>query len=195
MKGSIENYLSFYKNIVSGFTEKELDFIKPKLTFTKVEKNHLYVRQGEIQDKLGFVSKGLLIQYYTDMNGNNITVDFSPKNTFATEYSAFIKQVPSKYNITAIEESLIIELDYKSIREGYDKYKNYERFGRLITEQILIKRQRRLESFLFNSAEDRYITFLKYNPNLFNRISLTHLSSFLDIERQSLSRIRKRLSL
>lgn len=195
MKKAIENYLSFYQDIVSDFTEKELDFITPKLIFTKVEKNKLYLRQGDMQGKLGFVSTGLLRQYYTDSRGNNMTVDFLPENTFATDYSAFIKQVPSKFNIAVIEESMIIELDFECIQEGYSKYKNYERFGRLITEQILIKRQRRLESFLFNSAEERYITFLKHNPNLFNRISLTQLSSFLGVERQSLSRIRKRISL
>ena len=54
--------------------------------------------------------------------------------------------------------------------------------------------QRRIESFLFDNAETRYLDFVKENPNLLNRVSLSYLASFLGIERQSLTRIRKKLA-
>jgi DNA-binding MarR family transcriptional regulator len=53
--------------------------------------------------------------------------------------------------------------------------------------------QKRIESFLFENAETRYLEFVQENPDLFNRVSLSHLASFLGIERQSLTRIRKKL--
>ena len=53
--------------------------------------------------------------------------------------------------------------------------------------------QKRIEGFLFENAETRYLEFVKENPDLFNRVSLSHLASFLGIERQSLTRIRKKL--
>jgi hypothetical protein len=70
----------------------------------------------------------------------------------------------------------------------------FERNGRLIAEEVLRQQQRRIESFQFDSAEQRYLDFIKEHPELFNRVSLTHLSSFLGIERPSLSRIRKRIA-
>jgi DNA-binding MarR family transcriptional regulator len=54
--------------------------------------------------------------------------------------------------------------------------------------------QRRIESFLFENAETRYLDFIKENPDLFNRVSLSYLASYLGIERQSLTRIRKKLA-
>jgi hypothetical protein len=77
------------------------------------------------------------------------------------------------------------------MQEGYQKYKNIEKYGRLVAEEVVVLKQSRIESFLFENAEQRYLNFISTNPNLFNRISLTYLSSFLGIERQSLSRIRK----
>mgnify|MGYP001796864555 FL=1 len=52
----------------------------------------------------------------------------------------------------------------------------------------------RVENFLFNTPEERYVKFRTEQPDLMERVSLTHLASFLGVERQSLSRIRKRLS-
>jgi len=54
--------------------------------------------------------------------------------------------------------------------------------------------QKRIESFLFETAEERYLDFIKDNPDLINRVSISHLSSSLRIERQTLTRIRKKLA-
>jgi len=189
----IINYLLFYKKIVPEFTKQELDFIATKVVIKSIPRNELYLKQGDIQRKLAFVSEGLLRIYYINSKGNEITVGFSNENVFSTDYSAFVKQMPSNYNIKSVEPSVIIELDFEHIQEGYDLYKNYERFGRLITEKILNQRQKKLESFLFDTAEQRYTDFINDFPHLFNRISITHLASFIGVERQSLTRIRKKL--
>jgi len=68
-----------------------------------------------------------------------------------------------------------------------------EKFGRLVAENIIRILENRMESFHFKNAEERYLDFIKANPNLFNRVSLTHLSTYLGIARPSLSRIRKKL--
>ena len=193
MTSDIEKYLSFYKYLVPAFTAKELEFIKPHLEFRTLKKGQFYLKQGEIQKKLGFVTLGLLRQYYIDLNGKEITVNFTTENNFSTDYNAFIQQTPSKHNIKCLEETTIIELEYKYIQKGYLAFKNYECFGRLIAEKVLIQRQKRIESLLFDSAEIRYLNFIKTHSNLFNRVSLSHLSSYLGVERQSLSRIRKNI--
>ncbi|MBL4649747.1 MAG: hypothetical protein JKY03_08450 [Aureispira sp.] len=88
----------------------------------------------------------------------------------------------------------MVTLPYRHIQEGYRRYENLERYGRLIAEEILQQKQQRIESFQFYKAEQRYLQFRDENPSLFNRISLTHLASYLGIERPSLSRIRKKLA-
>jgi CRP/FNR family transcriptional regulator, anaerobic regulatory protein len=63
-----------------------------------------------------------------------------------------------------------------------------------MAEEILKMQQSRIESFLFLTAEERYLDFTMQNPDLFNRVSLTHLSSYLGIERQTLTRVRQKLA-
>ena len=44
------------------------------------------------------------------------------------------------------------------------------------------------------SAENRYLQFIETYPDAFNRIPLKYIAGYLGIEPQSLSRLRKRLS-
>ena len=194
MNSDIKKYLSFYVAVVPAFTELELEFIRPYLAFTSLKKGRYYLEKGQVQKKLAFVVTGLLRQFYIDQKGKEITINFTYENNFLTDYNAFVQQIPSNCYIKCLEPTTLIELDYQRIQEGYSTYKNYERFGRLIAEKILIQRQRRIESLLFERAETRYLNFINKHPNLFNRISLSHLASYLGLERQSLSRIRKNLS-
>ncbi|WP_075340593.1 Crp/Fnr family transcriptional regulator [Tenacibaculum agarivorans] len=193
MISEIENYLSFYKRIVPDFTIEELNLIKPNLKLKTFRKGVLYLKQGEVQRSMAFVSKGLIRQFYIDKKGKEISIRFNADNSFSTDYSAFIQQIPTNYNFKCLEQTSVIELSYDMIQEVYSKYKNYERFGRLIGEKVLIERQKTIESFLFENTKERYLNFLKNNPQLRNRISISHLSSYLGIERQTLSRIRKKI--
>jgi CRP/FNR family transcriptional regulator, anaerobic regulatory protein len=98
------------------------------------------------------------------------------------------------FNKECLEPYYIVNLSYAYVQQGYNTYPGLQRFGRLIAEAVLTSQQKRIESFLFDHAETRYINFVNDYPDLFNRISLSYLSSYLGIERPSLSKSRKKLS-
>ncbi|MEO1655668.1 MAG: Crp/Fnr family transcriptional regulator, partial [Bacteroidota bacterium] len=149
---------------------------------------------GEVQKEMGFVTEGLLRRYYINAKGNDITTSFAKELEYVTDYSAFIQQKPSKYFLQCPEPSVIVSIPYEIIQESYKTFDQGQLYGRRMVEQTLIAYHDRVESFLFLSAEERYLKFMAEQPELMNRVSLTHLSSYLGIERQSLSRIRKKIS-
>lgn len=169
-------------------------YLKQGLRVLNLPTKAYFIEEGTIQQTIGFIIKGLLRAYYIDEKGNEITIRFGKEGTYATHYTTFITQQPSKYYFQCLEPTQLITLSYQHIQEGYRIYDNLERYGRLIAEEILKQQQKRIESFQFYNAEQRYLQFLDENPSLFNRISLTHLASYLGIERPSLSRIRKKLA-
>lgn len=194
MKEAFDIYIKSYQEICPELTEEELNFIRLNITVSKFKKGQFYLKRDCIQKEMGFVFSGLLRSYYIDDNGKKITISFIFENKYASDYPSFIRQKPSKYFIEILEPTIIVNLPYIKIQEAYNTYKNFEKYGRLIAEQILIQKQDRIELFLFTNAEERYLEFIKKNKNIINRISLSNLSSYLGIERQSLSRIRKNIS-
>ncbi|WP_443936664.1 Crp/Fnr family transcriptional regulator [Pedobacter sp. MW01-1-1] len=186
----VEIFLDSFRAVCPQITEDELDFVRTRVTVSEFEKRAFYLKEGQIQQSLCFIVSGLIRSYYLDEKGNEINVGFCMENEYSTDYGSFITQRPSKYYFQFLEPSLVVNLPYAVMQEGYERFKNLERYGRLITEEILKMHQARLEGFLFDKAEERYLNFVKHRAKLFNRISLTYLSSYLGIERQSLSRIR-----
>ena len=189
-KEHFESYLKLFPDLNS----EELNFLRSYLTIKKYAKKELLFKSGEVQKEVGFVCKGLLRRYYINEKGNKITTGFINENQYATDYPAFIKQKPSKYFIECLEPSIIMKLPYNKIQEGYRKFKTSEMYGRLIAEYVLTVQTDRVESFLFENAEERYLNFIENNKDIINRISLSHLASYLGIERQSLSRIRSKIA-
>lgn len=194
MKEAFRAYLNSVISLCPKLTDLEKDYLLSGLTVHELKSKQFYLQANTVQKEIGFVFSGLLRAFYIDENGKEISVNFVPEKSYATHYSAFITQTPSKYYFQCIEKSIIVNLSFKHIQEGYEKFANLERYGRLVAEEVLKKQQKRIESFLFENAETRYINFTKENPKLFNRVSLSYLASYLGIERQSLTRIRKKLS-
>jgi CRP-like cAMP-binding protein len=168
--------------------------MKSGLRVVELQPKHFFIHANVIQQEIGFVFQGLIRAFYIDNQGNEITVNFVQENRYATHYTAFITRTPGKYYFQCIEPTILVNLSYDHIQTGYDKFPDIERYGRLIAEEVLKFQQKRIESFLFDTAEQRYLDFIKENPDLFNRVSLSHLSSFLGMERQTLTRIRQKLA-
>ncbi|MBM6498004.1 Crp/Fnr family transcriptional regulator [Flavobacterium macrobrachii] len=171
-----------------------MSYLEKGLTVSTFNTKQFYIQANKVQESVGFVTKGLLRSYYVNDEGKEITVRFIAENDFATNYVAFITLEPSKFYTQCIEPCEIVNISYSHMQDSYSKYYTLERYGRLIAEEVLKQHQKRIESFLFENAEECYLDFIKTFPKIYNRISISYLSSYLGIERQSLTRIRKKIS-
>ncbi|MFM9005231.1 MAG: Crp/Fnr family transcriptional regulator, partial [Flavobacteriales bacterium] len=153
-------------------TDSELNYLESGLTISELKSKHFYIHANTIQREIGFVYQGLMRAFYVDSKGNEITVNFVRENRYATHYTAFITRKPSNYYFQCIESTIIVNISYEHIQAGYDKYPIFERYGRLVAEAVLQFQQKRIEGFLFETAEERYLDFIKENPDLFSRVSL-----------------------
>lgn len=174
--------------------QEEWRFLEKDLISLKLKRREYFLKAGQYQKYIGFINHGLIREFFVDKDGNENTVWFFRENGFVTDYPSLLKNTPTKNNFTCLEPCELILIPRSSVLQSYEQYQAFERFGRLIAENVLIQLQDRIDDFHFLSAEERYLKYINTYPDLFQRISLTHLSSFLGIQRPSLSRIRKNLS-
>ena len=194
MKEPIDKYLSSVKVLCPQVTEEELKYIESGLTISILNVKDIYIDVNIVQNQIGFVYSGLIRGFYINNNGNQISIKFIKENEIAAHFSSLFTQKPSKYYFQCIEPTIIVNIPYNHILSGYDRFPNLERYGRLLVEELLEQFQKRIESFLFETAEVRYINYLKEYPDLIERISISNLCTYLGIERQTLTRIRKKLT-
>ena len=193
MENVIQLYLNSYKKINPKLTDEELDFVKSNISILKLKKKQILIRENEIQYSIAFIYSGLVRSYFINENGKEINNSFFSENEFVTDYLSFIKQQKTIYTFECLEDCTLISIPFETVETAYDKYKNFANFGRKIAEWALENRTKKYESFLYETAEERYLRFIDENKSILNRISLSHLASYLGIERQSLSRIRSRI--
>ncbi len=171
-------------------TEK---FTRSFLILKRFDKKEFLFTSGEVQKNLSYLCRGLMIKYYINEKGNRITTGFASEGEYATDYPSFLRQQPTKYFMECLEPSIVVQMPYEKLQDAYRSFKDSEMYGRLIAEKVLTIQTDRVESFLFENAEERYLSFLEKHKTIINRISLSQLSSYIGIERQSLTRIRSKL--
>lgn len=194
MESAIAMYLKSVRSICPTLSDDELSIFASKLSYIELNRKDIFLQAGKVQKAIGFIAEGLVRSFYIDNDGNEITVGFYKEGDYATHYPAYISRSKSHYTIQCLEPTKMVLLSFEDQLWIYNQSANFERYGRLITEEILKRQQARIESFIFETAEQRYLNFIETHAGLFNRISLSHLCSFLGIERQSLTRIRQKLS-
>jgi CRP/FNR family transcriptional regulator, anaerobic regulatory protein len=194
MFSEIEIYLESIKNICPDLSETELSQFSKGLSVTELNKNDFYISAGQIQKQGGFLVKGLIRAYYTDDFGNEKNIYFIPENDYTFHYASFMAQKPSPLTFQCLEPSKIVNLPLDHLRNAYNEIPKFDKYGRLILEEKLRIQHERLESFLFQNAEKRYLEFINQYPQLFNRITISQLCSYLGVERQTLTRIRNKIA-
>lgn len=160
------------------------------LKVKKFRKGDFLIREGDVERYIYFLNSGATRNYFTK-NGKEYTVDFHFEDSFVTAYYSFITREPSPVSIELIEDAETVVISHELLQRFYRRYHSGEKIGRLMAESQYVKRLRREMDLLSLTAEERYAALLKKNPSLVGNISIRHLSSYLGIQPESLSRIRK----
>jgi CRP/FNR family transcriptional regulator len=179
---------------ITDFSEDECLMFIPYLNRRTLGKGEYLLKEKETVNEIAFIEKGVLRLYYLSNDGKEVNSHFFLSNDYAVPYLDFLKNRPSRYYLQALEECELLTFNAESLQIAYDNSKNWERFGRIIAESVYASATNRFESFLFLSAKERYLQMLTDYPRFIQEIPLYHLASYLGIERESLSRIRKEIA-
>ncbi len=168
-----------------------LGFFTPRT----LKRRQFLLHEGEVGRFLAYVIKGCFREYTIDHKGEEHILQFAIDDWWISDLESFLSGSASKVNIDAVHETEALILE-KSARDSLlEAVPKMERFFRLLLEANYVASRHRINEALTASAEERYLTFLKTYPALVEQVPLNQIASYLGITPQSLSRIRKDLSL
>ena len=94
------------------------------------------------------------------------------------------------YYIDAIENTKAYYINVNDLVYLFDNFPEMERYGRLSMGTVFGHFMERITSMRFTSAKERYNHFQKTYSNIYHRIPLGMVASYLGITQETLSRIR-----
>lgn len=192
MNETFKQFKTWLKH-VSFLTEADCSLFEPFLKTRKIAAKEYVLSAGKTCREIGFINHGSFRTFYLS-DDKEINTHFVFENDFVVDYDSFLEAKPSRYCIQALEDSEIVTFNLQALLHAYDQSRNWERFGRVMAEKSYQMTTHRVESFLFLDGEQRYLDLLKNEPQIFDRIPLYHIASYLGMERESLSRLRKKIA-
>ncbi|WP_299523734.1 Crp/Fnr family transcriptional regulator [Winogradskyella sp.] len=173
-------------------TDENWDTIKPHLKLRHFNKGEAIIEHGQVENYLSVVAKGC-VRFFVHKDGNEINFEFSFEGEFSTSYASFLSRRPSFVLMEAVEDVTLISIHYDNLQTLYKDSATGEKIGRLTTEGYYIWREHREIQLLTLSAEELYIDLLNQYPEYINRIPQKYLASYLQVQPESLSRIKRRI--
>ncbi len=181
----IKQFIASYIEI----SEEELEGLLPKFSIRKYNKKAIIHFYGEICKYLYFVDKGILRVFFIDEHGDEKTFHFALKNTIATDYESFLKQIPSNYTIQVIEEATLIQISLETVQYIYRNLRHGEKLGRLLAEEYIFIFTKKTNAIYTKTPMQRYQSFKKLFPDVFHQIPQHYIASYLHITPVHLSRL------
>jgi len=187
---NIESYLSEILEIPKEAVTQCSNFYGS----TKVLKNQFLLQAGEVCNGTYFVEKGLLRMYSIDKNGKEHIIQFAPEKWLISDRSSLYFNEKSNYYIEAVEESEILVLTKDFFANINLEFPNTVENNDLLLQKHIRNLQNRVNSLLSDTAEERYMSFIKMYPDILLRVPQWMVASYLGITPESLSRVRKELA-
>ena len=152
-------------------------------------KRTLLLKENQVANHACFVLKGLARSYYMS-DGKEITTRFMDEGFMITSWLSFYTRKAGYEIIETLEDSTLACIHYKDIQALYNNFTEFNIVGRKLTEHYFYLSEQRTQLLRKHTAEEKYRFFLKQHPDLLQRTSVRHISTYLGMNEETLSRVR-----
>lgn len=175
-------------------TDEEKETIKTFFLPKKLRKKQYLLQEGDVCKYMSFVEKGLLRSYNVDEKGDEHMIQFAWEGWWIADTYSFLSGEKAAFNIDAIEESQLLMITTADFEAMTVQVPKMERYFRILFQNNIVTKERRLMSSITHTAEEKYIQLAESNPQIIVRIPQNLIASYLGLAPETLSRIKKNIA-
>lgn len=177
----------------AGLTEEEIDLYMSFLTKKSLRKKEYLLIAGEVCKNVSYINKGCLRRYIIDDHSKEVILNFSLEDYWIGDLESFIFQKPTDFYIQALEDCELLLLPRENFFRACKDIPKFKKFHDDKVQRNHYSALKRLSMAKSATPEEKYLDLMKKQPQLFQRVPLHYIASYLGIEPESLSRLRKRI--
>jgi CRP-like cAMP-binding protein len=183
---AFEKYLKEKANLDA----EEISAVRAVSIEKKIRKRQYLLQEGNVCHYNCFIVKGCLRNYKVDNNGIEHILRFAVENWWISDRESYNNGNPSKCNIDALENCEVILIDKLDFIHLLNTIPKFKKFIDILLARSYDAIQERVMGAISYSTEERYQNFVTQFPDIFYRVPLHMIASYLGVSRETLSRVR-----
>jgi CRP-like cAMP-binding protein len=181
-------------NLGSNLTISDIQVILKSSKVQSLEAGEFLITEGQKRKEVFWVRKGLVRVYRVNDKGEETTTMLRWENQPVASPSLILLNQPAQQYFQALEPTEVFRLNYDKLQKIIDGNPKLEVNRKYMLQNILKEALQRIDSFILQSPEERYLDFIRTKPDILNRVPNKYIANILGITPVSLSRIRKRIA-
>lgn len=173
----------------STMTFDELSILENLIIVAKYAKGEKIINEGDICEGPMWIEKGAVRLFYVK-HGKEMTEHLACEHQIIMCIESLFREEPSKLQVEALEPTVLYILPKAKLEEVAMHSVNIQILYRKILEESLITCQQHADLVRFETSANRYARLMQSHPELFLRIQLVHIASYLQMTPETLSRVR-----
>lgn len=151
-------------------------------------------KEGSHDQTVYFIQKGLIRTFFLNERGDEVTTWLRWEDQIYANLDTTLFERPSRFYAQALEPTKTLTIPLDLLQEVIDQNVKLEKNRKYFLRDVLKSTITHTESFLLYSPEERYLNYIRQNPEIVNRVPDKYIANILGITPVSLSRIRKRIA-
>jgi CRP-like cAMP-binding protein len=156
----------------------------------RLKKGEIVLQEGTVCRAVYFVEQGYLRTYYNKEDDSIVNLNFTFEGEFTSNLESAIRREASKLSIEAGEDTFLWVFDLDKLSPEMKSRPPVDLFIRRTAMHMLLASEARGNLLKIYTPAERYHYIEQHKPHVLQRVSLSHLSSYLGVSRETLSRIR-----
>lgn len=185
MNNIISSIRQFYPVSDSALSELTKHFV-----IHRFPKKHMIIREGIMDRNVYFIEQGIC-RSFVHYDGKEVTTWFSREGDITFALKALYHNEAGFENVQAIEECVVYSIPIETLNRLYTTEIDIANWSRVVHQECLLSLQCTRIDRLNLSAKERYEKLLEVIPDIYQRVNLSYIASYLGITQSALSRIRK----
>lgn len=189
----METFIEKFRNSYH-LSENDTQTLLSYMEEIRFKKKEVIVHEGSKNGNLYLIKQGIWRAHYLK-DGVDTTIWFAGAGEAAFSVWGYVENTASHITIEVMCDSIAYCIPGSTLNNLYASSLGLANLGRQLMERKLLSLENWLISAGSPKAKERYLTLIKEHPELLQNVPLKHIASYLWITPQSLSRIRREMTM
>ena len=191
MNDSDDNYALLRQTLhrIAQVPDEEFEFLRRHAEARSYSAGSALIEIGEPPSRCWFLAAGFLRFFYVTESGREFNKAFSRPGEIVLPLSAALAGTPNSFVIAAVTDARTLAFPISLIPTLYERHRAWERIGRVLAEQMAVRKEARERELLLDSAFVRFERFAERYPELVDWIPQRQIASYIGVTEQALSRL------